>query len=82
VPPLHVLRAAEVWASTCDLMLVAGSSLDVVPVADLPIMARQNGARLIIVDLSETYADQIADVAIRGDVADVLPRLAAPFLSR
>ena len=81
VPPLHVLRAAEAWAATCDLMLVAGSSLEVVPVADLPILAKQNRARLIIINLSETYADQFADLVIRANVADVLPRLAAPYMS-
>jgi len=81
VPPLSVFRAAEIWSATCDLMLVVGSSLQVVPVADFPILARQNGARLIIINNSETYADQMADVVIHADVADVLPRLAAPFLS-
>jgi NAD-dependent deacetylase len=81
VPPLHVFRAAEIWAATCDLMLVVGSSLEVVPVADFPILARQNGARLIIINFSETYADHMADVVIHADAADVLPRLAAPFLS-
>ncbi len=80
MPPFSVLRGAEIWARTCDLMLVAGTSLEVVPVSDLPLMAKQLGARLVIVNLSETYADQLADVVIRGDVADVLPRLAAPFL--
>lgn len=81
VPPLSLLRAAEVWAATCDLMLVAGTALEVIPVADLPLLAKQNGARLIIVNLTETYADQLADVVIHGNVADVLPRFAAPFLS-
>jgi NAD-dependent deacetylase len=82
VPPLTVFRAAEVWSATCDLMLVVGSSLEVIPVADFPLLAKQNGARLIIVNLVETYADQMADVVIRGDVAEVLPRLASPFVSR
>ncbi len=80
VPPLHIYRAAEIWAATCDLLLVAGSSLEVIPVADFPLLAKYNGARLIIVNQSETYADSLADVVIRGDVADVLPLLAAPFL--
>lgn len=79
VPPLHVLRAAEVWAATCDLMLVAGSSLETYPVSELPLLAKQNGARLIIVNFGETYADQMADVVIHDNVAEVLPRLAAPF---
>jgi NAD-dependent deacetylase len=63
-------------------MLVAGSSLQVNPVADLPLLARQNGSRLIIVNLSETYLDGLADLVIRADVADVLPQLADPFLPR
>jgi NAD-dependent deacetylase len=82
IPPIQVLQAAEIWAATCDLMLVAGSSLQVNPVADLPLLARQNGSRLIIVNLSETYLDGLADLVIRADVADVLPQLADPFLPR
>jgi len=78
-PPLMVLHEAELWAATCDLMLVVGSSLQVLPAADLPILAKQNGARLIIVDLSTTYVDEIADLVIRGDVAEVLPQFAVPF---
>lgn len=80
IPPLQVLQAAEVWAATCDLMLVAGTSLQVTPVADLPLLAKQNGSRLIIVNLAETYLDGLADLVIREDVAAVLPQLAAPFL--
>lgn len=81
IPPLPVLQMAEVWAATCDLLLVAGSSLGVYPVSELPLLAKQNGARLIIVNYTETYADPIADVVIHSNVADVLPRLAAPFLA-
>ncbi|UCC54882.1 MAG: NAD-dependent deacylase [Anaerolineaceae bacterium] len=80
VPPLNVFQAAEGWAATCDLMLVAGSSLQVMPVAELPLLARQNGSRLIIVDLLETYLDEMADLVIRGDVAEVLPQLSSSFV--
>ena len=68
-PPLQILFAAEYLAATCDLMLVAGSSLEVLPVADFPRLARENGARLIIVNSTETYIDRLADVVIRDDVA-------------
>ncbi len=76
LPPLMVLQNAELWAATCDLMLVAGTSLEVLPVSDLPLLAKQNGARLLIVNKTETYVDKIADLVIRGDVAEVLPKLA------
>lgn len=78
--PAREMRAAQREAAVCDLMLVAGSSLEVAPVADLPMLTRQSGASLIIVNFTETYADQWADVVIHADVAEILPKLAEPFL--
>lgn len=78
--PIKVLNAAKKLARSCDLMIVAGSSLEVAPACDLPLMAAQSGARLIIVNFQTTHLDYLADVVIHADVVDVLPRLAAPFL--
>ena len=74
--PADVLNRAQAQTMHCDLMLVAGSSLEVAPIGDLPIVAKQYGAKLIIVNLSPTHADSWADVVIRADVVEVLPRLA------
>jgi NAD-dependent deacetylase len=79
--PQAAMRAAQRHARTADLMLVAGSSLEVAPAGDLPALASERGARLIIVNYRPTHLDSAADVIIRGDVAEVLPRLAEPFLS-
>ena len=78
--PFREIHAAQREAANCDLMLVVGSSLEVTPVADLPMLTRQSGARLIIVNFTETYADAWADAVIHADVAEVLPQLASPFL--
>ncbi len=59
-----------------DLMLIAGSSLEVMPVSHLPALVRERGGRLILVNLSPTYIDDVADIVIRGDVAEVLPLIA------
>ncbi|RUA16284.1 MAG: RNA polymerase subunit sigma [Clostridia bacterium] len=59
-----------------DVMLVAGSSLEVMPAADLPALAVRSGSKLIIVTLGMTPLDHLADVLIRGDVARTLPWLA------
>jgi NAD-dependent deacetylase len=75
--PVRILNEAIDQVRRCDLLLIAGSSLEVVPVADLPTLAIQNGARLVIVNLEATDFDRQAEVIIRGDVADVLPRIAA-----
>ena len=74
--PLHVLTAARQDARACDVMLVAGSSLEVEPAADLPLVALGRGARLIIVNYQAAYLDERADVLIHADVAHVLPRIA------
>ncbi len=75
----HLLNRAAAAVTSSDVLLIAGSSLEVYPVNELPWLARQTGSRLIIVNLQPTPADEIADVVIRGNVTEVLPALAASF---
>ncbi len=72
LPARTWLKAVEA-CKKCDLMIVAGSSLEVLPVAGLPMRAVENGAHLIIVNRSRTYIDVRADVVIWEDVAEILP---------
>ena len=74
--PQAVLREAEQAARACDLMLVAGSALEVMPAAGLPVKALNHGARLVIINQAPTYVDERADVVIRADVMQALPALA------
>jgi NAD-dependent deacetylase len=74
--PASVVQAAQRHIYQCDVMLVAGSSLEVIPVSDLPHIARRRGARVILVNLQPTYMDHQADVTFHADVADVLPEIA------
>lgn len=76
--PQDVWYEAEAEAQRCDVMLVAGSSLEVAPVSDLPALATRTGARLIIVNYDHTEMDAQADVVIHADVAKVLPAILAP----
>jgi NAD-dependent deacetylase len=75
--PMDVYLDAEMESETCDLMLVAGTSMRVVPAANLPFLAYRQGARLVIVNIQETPADGMAEVVIHEDVAEVLPQIAA-----
>jgi len=74
--PEEALSAAREETDECDLMLVAGSSLEVTPAAHLPLMARRGGAKLVIVNFQPTRADSYAEVVIHEDVADILPKIA------
>lgn len=66
---------AQREARICDLMIVAGSSLEVLPVAGLPMQAIDRGAHLIIINNSDTYLNVRADVVLREDAAAVLPAI-------
>jgi len=67
---------AQRAARQCDLMVVAGSSLEVLPVAGLPMQALDRGAHLIIINSTPTYLNVRADVVIPGDVAATIPEIA------
>jgi NAD-dependent deacetylase len=69
------LARAEKAARGCDLFLALGTTLTVYPVAALPGVALENGARLVIANAEPTPYDEQADAVLRGNLADVLPEL-------
>jgi len=76
--PTVVLTGSDA-PSACrarDLKRVAGSSLPVLPVADLPKQAVTRDAHLIILNNSPTYFDVFASSLFQGNLADALPAFA------
>ncbi len=73
--PVEVLNAAQQEARQCDVILVAGSSLQVAPASDIPLIAHRHGAEIVIVNYEPTPLDRHASVVIHEDVAKVLPRI-------
>jgi len=73
--PQSAWMEAQSAARQCDLMLVAGSSLEVLPVAGLPLQALDHGAHLIVINNTSTYIDVRADVVIQDDVAAIIPEI-------
>jgi NAD-dependent deacetylase len=71
--PVRTWLKAQEISKQCDLMIVAGSSLEVLPVAGLPMRAIENGAHLIIINNTMTYLDVRADVVFNEDVVEILP---------
>jgi NAD-dependent deacetylase len=72
--PMDAWRRAENHFLKADLVLVVGSSLEVTPVATLPLYALDRGAKIIINTLSSTYLDGQA-IKIEQDVATALPAI-------
>jgi len=74
--PQSAWMEAQSATRQCDLMVVVGSSLEVLPVAGLPVQAVDRGAHLIVINDTPTYINVRADVVITEDVATALPNIA------
>ncbi len=73
--PSGVLSDALVEASQCDLFMVVGSSLVVQPAATLPVMAKQKGAKLVIINKDPTPLDAQADLVFYSRASGVLQKV-------
>ncbi len=62
-------------SSSCDLMFIVGTSLNVSPVNTLPSYAKDNNAVLVEVNPEETWLSRFMDFSIKGSSADVLPNI-------
>lgn len=78
--PQDAFSIGEEYCRKTDLILVIGSSLNVMPAASLPLTAVKNGAKMVINNFSATPYDSIADVVVRDNVIDFLTQLAGAIL--
>jgi len=79
--PVEPLRKAIDLAQRADLMLVVGSSLVVQPAARLPLIAKQSGAKLAMVNRESTPLDRLADLVVVGDAGRTLATAVALALA-
>jgi len=70
--PEAAMRQAEALTLGCDLFMAIGSSLQVWPAAGFPLIAKRNGARLVIINREATDFDAAADLVVRQDIGTVL----------
>jgi NAD-dependent deacetylase len=70
--PEPAMRRAEELTAAGDLFLAIGSSLVVWPAAGLPLLAKRNGARLVILNREPTDFDATADLVVHADIGAAL----------
>ena len=73
--PQDVLQEASRRSSGSDLFIVVGSTLVIYPAAYMPIYAVRAGAKLIIVNLSDTPMDAEATVLIRAKAGEAMSKI-------
>ena len=69
------LEKAERFARQSDLVIAAGSTLQVQPAASFPLIAKESGAKLVIITLSETPLDRYADLVFQEKLGPFFDRL-------
>lgn len=70
--PERETRESEARSESCDMLIAAGSSMVVYPAAQMPMIAKRAGAKLVIINLTETPHDHLADVVINEMAGEVL----------
>lgn len=70
--PFEAMRRAQAESQSCDLFIAIGSSLVVYPAASFPAVAKQNGARLVILNREPTDLDYLADLVLNLEIGPTL----------
>jgi NAD-dependent deacetylase len=73
--PQEPMQRASEAANACDLFIAVGSSLVVYPAAGFPLIAKQAGARLVIINRDPTDQDQFADLVINAEIGPTLSKI-------
>jgi NAD-dependent deacetylase len=72
-------KNAQDISSTCDIMFIIGTSLNVGPVNTLPILAKENGAILVEINPEPSVFNNIMDFSFRGKAGEILPKILSYF---
>lgn len=70
--PEEQMRQAHAATLGCDLFIAIGSSLVVFPAAGFPLLAKESGARLVILTRDPTEMDEVADLVINDEIGSTL----------
>ena len=74
--PEEPLALADTWTRECKTFIVLGSSLVVSPANYFPRQAKNNGAKLVIINRDETPLDYMADLVVHESIGAYLTKVA------
>jgi NAD-dependent deacetylase len=73
--PVEAMRRAQEWSQAAKIFIVVGSSLVVQPAASFPVLAKQRGAVLAIINRDPTPLDSLTDFNYRGAIGEFFREL-------
>lgn len=80
-PPGEVLAKSFEAASRADVLLIIGTDGEVLPAAQIPFTAKENGARIIEINIAKSrYTDTITDIFLEGKAVEVCQKMGKRML--
>ena len=80
IPPEAYSKSLEA-AARCKVMVVVGTTAEVMPAGQLPWIAKSNGARIIEINPEPSrLTREVTDIFLRGDAGPILSKLAEQVL--
>jgi NAD-dependent deacetylase len=73
--PQAEMKRAQEWSEAAEVFIVVGSSLVVQPAAAFPVIAKQGGATLAIINREPTPLDALSDYNFRGPIGEFFQEL-------
>ena len=74
--PADAMRHADELARASDVLLVIGTSAQVSPVNNIPVIARAGGAKIVEINLNKTQlTNNVTDYFLKGSSTIILPKL-------
>jgi len=71
--PVFAKKRSFEEAAKADLMIIIGTNAEVLPAAEIPVTAKQHGAKIIEINLQKThFTNEITDIFLQGDAALIL----------
>lgn len=71
--PVNLIEQSYNIAKNANLAIIVGTSAEVMPAAYLPILSKENNAKIIVFNKEETEHVKVADVFIEGKSEETLP---------
>lgn len=73
--PKYALHEAFQLANKCDLFITIGTSCEVYPASELPLIAKRNGAKIIEINREDTALTPLADYILRGQAGRIMEEI-------
>ena len=75
IPAFAKKRSFE-EAKKADLLLIIGTNAEVLPAAEIPVVAKENGAKIIEINIKEThFTHEITDIFLNGKASEIMKEI-------